>query len=276
MSLAFSKYQGTGNDFILLDGLTAPLPALDWPDFARRWCDRHYGIGGDGLILVLPGQRAPFAMAIYNADGTRPEMCGNGLRCFARYLRDVGRAPDGPFDVETDAGVLQPEVFADGTVRIAMGAPILDTARIPAVGLGTSPIDAPIEASGERFAVTPVSMGNPHAVIFVPDVAAVPLEAWGPALERHGAFPARANVEFVQVLGRAEARMRVWERGAGPTLACGTGACATLVAGVLTGRLDREATVHMPGGPVTIAWPEGGPVYLTGPAERVFEGRIAP
>ncbi|MFN3429434.1 MAG: diaminopimelate epimerase [Candidatus Sericytochromatia bacterium] len=274
MTLRFAKYQGTGNDFLLIDGLKG-LPDVDWAAFARRWCDRHYGVGGDGVILVLEGQSAPFAMRVINADGSEPEMCGNGLRCFVKYLADRGLAPMGPFDVETGAGTLRPEVLPDGRVRVEMGAPILERSRIPMAGPEAAQVvEEPIAVGAESFLVTAVSMGNPHAVIFVPDAGAVPLAEWGPALERHPSFPARTNVEFTEVLNRREARMRVWERGAGPTLACGTGACATLVAGVLTGRLDREATIHLPGGPLAIAWPEGGPIVMTGAAEAVFEGEL--
>jgi diaminopimelate epimerase len=277
MDLPFFKYQGTGNDFVLIDGLAGleGLPERDWAELARRICDRHYGVGGDGLILVLPGETTDFRMRILNADGSEPEMCGNGLRCFARYLADAGRAPRGPFPVETGAGVLVPEVLPDGRVRIDMGPPILERQRIPMGGARTAQVlEEPVEAGDRTFPVTAVSMGNPHAVVFVPDVAAVPLADWGPRLERHALFPAGANVEFVQVVDRRTARMRVWERGAGPTLACGTGACATLVAGVLTERLDDEAVIHLPGGPLEIAWKADNHVWMTGPASFVFEGRF--
>lgn len=274
MRLSFAKYQGTGNDFLMVDGLDG-LPALDWGAFARRWCDRHYGVGADGVILVLRGESAPFAMRVINADGSEPEMCGNGLRCFVRYLADRGLAPTGPFPVETGAGTLRPEVLEGGQVRVDMGHPILSRARIPMSGPADEQVvDEPIAVGAESFLVTAVSMGNPHAVIFVPDVEAVPLAEWGPPLETHPAFPARTNVEFTQVIDRHTARMRVWERGAGPTLACGTGACATLVAGVLTGRLDREATIHLPGGPLAIAWREDGSILMTGAAEFVFTGEL--
>ena len=182
-SLPFRKYQGTGNDFIVVDGL-AGLPEADWPAVAKRLCDRHYGVGADGLILVLPGQEAAFKMTIFNADGSEPEMCGNGLRCFVRFLEDAGRAPAGPFPVETGAGVLKPELLADGQIRIDMGPPILERQRIPMGGPRTAQVvDEPVKVGEQTFAVTAVSMGNPHAVIFVPDVSAVPLAEWGPALE---------------------------------------------------------------------------------------------
>ncbi|HEY9721856.1 MAG TPA: diaminopimelate epimerase, partial [Oscillatoriaceae cyanobacterium] len=269
MNLPFFKYQGTGNDFILLDG-RAGLPERDWAEVARRWCDRHRGIGADGLLLLWPGKEAPWRMQVVNADGSVPEMCGNGLRCFARYLHDQGLAPTGAFAVETGAGVLHPEVLTDGRVRVDMGPPILERQHIPMGGPRTAQvIEEPLEAAGRRFEVTAVSMGNPHAVIFVPDVEAVPLETWGPALEHHPLFPARANIEFVQVTCKEAARMRVWERGAGPTLACGTGACAVLVAGVLTERLEPEATITLPGGDLEIAWGADNRLQMTGPAELV-------
>jgi diaminopimelate epimerase len=275
MTLSFAKYQGTGNDFILIDGLKG-LPDVDWAAFARRWCDRHYGIGADGVILVLEGQAAPFAMRVINADGSGPEMCGNGLRCFVKYLADRGLSPAGRFAVETGAGVLHPEVLADGRVKVDMGRPILARTRIPMSGPEAERVvDEPLAVGDETFLVTAVSMGNPHAVIFVADAQAVPLETWGPAIERHDAFPARTNVEFAQVLNPHEARMRVWERGAGPTLACGTGACATLVAGVLTGRLARQATIHLPGGPLEIAWGADDHILMTGAAEAVFTGELS-
>jgi diaminopimelate epimerase len=274
MKLPFTKYQGTGNDFIVVDGLSG-LPGLDWEAAAKRLCDRHYGIGGDGLILVMPGEAAPYKMVIYNADGSIPEMCGNGLRCFVRFLEDKGLAPSGSFPVETGAGVLKPEILADGRIRIDMGPPILERSRIPMGGPRTSQVvDEPVKVGEQTFAVTAVSMGNPHAVIFVADVDAVPLAEWGPPLETHPLFPAKANIEFVQVLSPTEARMRVWERGAGPTLACGTGACAVLVAGVQTDRLSPEAVIHLPGGSLDIEWAADNHVFMTGPAEFVFAGEV--
>jgi diaminopimelate epimerase len=274
VSQAFFKYQGTGNDFILLDGLD-DLPSNDWPEVATRLCDRHTGIGGDGLILVTAGDRTAFKMVIYNPDGSQPEMCGNGLRCFARYLHDQGRLATGPFPVETGAGILSCEVLLDLQVKVDMGAPVLERHRIPMGGARSAQVvDETLTVGEESFEITAVSMGNPHAVIFVKDVAAVPLAEWGPLLEHHPLFLERANIEFVQVLGPHEARMRVWERGAGPTLACGTGACATVVAGVLSDRLEAEATIHLPGGDLAIEWGADNHLWMTGPAELVFIGTI--
>lgn len=273
-TLAFAKYQGTGNDFIVIDGREG-LPLVDWADTARFLCDRHYGVGADGLLLITRGETAPFKMEVVNADGSRPEMCGNGLRCVARFLFDRGVVSHGPFEVETGAGVLRPEVLADLDVRIDMGRPILERERIPMTGPAQDRVvEEPVGAGAGMVLVTAVSMGNPHAVIFVRDVDAVPLADWGPRLETHPTFPHRTNVEFVQVMGPRLARMRVWERGSGPTLACGTGACATLVAGVLTGKLEREAIIQLPGGPLAIAWDEADHVWLTGPAEHVYDGRV--
>lgn len=274
MKLQFAKYQGTGNDFILVDGL-AGLPVFDWPAAAAFLCDRHYGVGADGVILVEPGKQAPYAMRVINADGSEPEMCGNGIRCVARWLHDTGKVGAGSFDVETGAGVIRPAVLPDGQVRVDMGKPRLTRADIPMAGPPDEQvIEEPLGAGFGTVLVTAVSMGNPHAVMFVPDVDRIPLADWGPRIERHEMFPDRTNVEFAQVMGPNHANMRVWERGSGVTLACGTGACATLVAGVLTGRMAREATIHLPGGPLHIHWDDEDHVWLTGPAEPVYTGEV--
>jgi diaminopimelate epimerase len=275
VKLTFAKYQGTGNDFVVVDGLDG-LPVIDWPAVTSFLCDRHYGIGADGVLLVTRGEAAPFAMRVLNADGSEPEMCGNGIRCVARYLYDRGLVAAGAFDVETGAGVIRPEVLPDLQVRVDMGVPRLTRAEIPMSGpAGERVIEEPLGAGFGTVLVTAVSMGNPHAIVFVPDVDAIPLADWGPRIERHEDFPDRTNVEFVQVMGRSHANMRVWERGSGATLACGTGACATLVAGVLAGRMDREATIHLPGGPLAIRWDADDHVWLTGPADPVFTGEVA-
>lgn len=274
-SLSFAKYQGTGNDFVVIDGREG-LPSVDWAAAARRICDRHYGVGADGLLIITPGTAAPYKMLVINADGSVPEMCGNGLRCVARFLYDRGAVGFGPFEVETGAGVLRPEVLPDLQVRVDMGRPALAREQIPMEGPPMAQVvEEPVGMDGAVVLVTAVSMGNPHAIIFVRDVAKVPLADWGPRLESHPVFPARTNVEFVEIVDRGRARMRVWERGAGPTLACGTGACATLVAGVLTGRMDREGVIELPGGPLAITWDDQDHVWLTGEAAPVFEGRVA-
>lgn len=276
MALAFTKWQGCGNDFVLVDARRMGLPSA--PDaLSRRVCDRHYGVGADGLIFVLPSERADFCMRIFNADGSEAEMCGNGIRCFARLVYDEGMTAKETFTVETGAGVLTPRIVkTDGAaagVEVDMGAPVLEADRIPVAGFGAARVvEEPIEALGRRWTATCVSMGNPHCVVFVDDVDAVDMEKAGPAFERHAWFPRRANVEFVEVRDAAHLRMRVWERGAAVTLACGTGACASLVAAALTGRAARRAEVELDGGRLRVSWAENGRIYMEGPAERVFSG----
>ena len=271
--LAFVKLQGLGNDFILAEG--AALPAgTALADLARRLCDRHFGIGADGLILRWPSQCGIARMQIFNADGSEPEMCGNGLRCFVRYLHLQGLT-DQKLQIETAAGLLAAEVRNE-SICVDMGQPVLDPEKIPARGFASpSVIAQPLQVDGQNFEVTLVSMGNPHCVIKVADLEQVDFARWGPRLEIHPAFPARINVEFAQVLNPECVRVRVLERGAGPTLACGTGACAVLVAGVLGGWLADRAEVRLPGGSLKIAWPQReGPVWMEGPAEPVFAGEI--
>jgi diaminopimelate epimerase len=216
-------------------------------------------------------------MRMFNADGSEGEMCGNGIRCVAKYLHDHGLARKDRVTIETGRGILTLDLEVAGgrvrRVRVDMGTPIFDPARIPTLLAGEPPIEAPVRVDGRELAVTAVSMGNPHAVIFVDAVAAFPLETLGPGLEHHPAFPRRVNVHVVEVLGRSEVRMRTWERGSGITLACGTGACAVGVAGVLTRRTDRTILAHLPGGDLTLEWPEDhAPVFMTGPATEVFTG----
>lgn len=269
----FIKMQGLGNDFIVTEGKALPA-GIDLPALARRLCDRHFGIGGDGLILRWPSERGVARMQILNADGSEPEMCGNGLRCLVKYVALVdGASPEGLF--ETGAGLLEARLLADGQVRINMGAPVLEAERIPALGFGPGTVVArPLEADGRRFDVSLVSMGNPHCVIRVEDLAGFDFNRWGPRLESDSAFPARINVEFVEVRDAGHAAVKVWERGAGPTLACGTGACAVVVAGVLGGWLAPRAEIALPGGSLRIEWLDAGPVWMEGPAEPVFTGEI--
>ncbi len=282
--LAFSKYQGLGNDFLLFDGRGASEPDFCFgltPELVRRLCDRRFGVGGDGVILALPPQGdGELRMRIFNADGTEPEMCGNGIRCLARFLADSdGDAPGRTWQVETLAGRIVPELLADGSVRVDMGAPLLDPPAVPTtLSLGPAGLpQAELDVEGARFAVAAAGMGNPHLVIPVPAVAAVELERFGPLLECHPDFPARTNVHFVEVLAPDHLVMRVWERGAGPTLACGTGACATLVACHRLGLCDRSARLDLPGGPLWIAWdPATDHLFMSGPAEPVFDGVLAP
>jgi diaminopimelate epimerase len=278
----FSKYQGLGNDFLLIDARI--LGEIDSPDpnpeVIRQICDRRYGIGADGLILALPpSQGGEVRMRIFNADGSEPEMCGNGIRCLARFLAD--RDGDGPgrrWLIETLAGTIVPELQADGSVRVDMGPPFLNPETVPTT-LAVGPAGLPqgvLMVADQTLAVAAAGMGNPHVVIPVADLDAVDLEALGPLLEQHEVFPARTNVHFVQVLSPDHLRMRVWERGAGPTLACGTGACATLVACHLLGLAERRARLDLPGGALEIEWDgASGPVWMTGPAEAVFHGQLA-
>ena len=278
MAFSFTKWQGCGNDFVLVNGFSERLDEEDLGALAQKICDRHYGIGADGLILVLPSKAADFRMRILNADGSEAEMCGNGIRCFAGVVHDEGLSDKEEFTVETGAGILVPRLqLADGKlqgVRVDMGEPTLAGDRIPVLGFGAAHVvEQPIEAGGETLSMTCVSMGNPHCVIFVEDAEAVPIEKLGPLLERHEAFPKKTNVEFAAVLDASHIRMRVWERGAAVTLACGTGSCATLVAAALTGRTERVAEVQLDGGRLQIEWAEDNHVYMTGPAEKVFAGR---
>ena len=281
MGIAFSKYHGLGNDFILIDNRAAAEPRLS-PEAAVRWCDRHFGIGADGVILALPGQGdTDYTMRIFNSDGSEPEMCGIGIRCMARFVASLEGQPDDAdvtYRIHTLAGTIVPKLCGDGQIMVDMGEPILDADRVPctlAAG-GTRAIAVPVEAAGQTWHVTAVSMGNPHCITFVDDADAIALPVTGRAIETHPAFPEKTNAEFIEVQARDRLKMRVWERGAGITLACGTGACASLVAGVLNDRCDRRATVELPGGPLDIEWSAtDNRVYMTGPATLVFSGTAA-
>ncbi len=266
--IPFVKMQGLGNDFVVLDALRDPLPS-DPAGLARVVCDRRRGVGGDGLLVLDRGESAPFRMRMWNPDGSESEMCGNGLRCAAALLRERGHAAD-DVEIETGAGVLRAS-FVGGDVAIDMGVARLTRGEI---GMAGPPDETFVDAELDGERATAVSMGNPHLVLFVADVDAIDLETRGRALEVHPLFPRRTNVHFVQLLGPDEARVRVWERGAGATLACGTGACAVAVAGVETRRLARRSTIRLPGGPLTVEVDEGRRVTMTGPATTVFEGRL--
>jgi diaminopimelate epimerase len=282
--LQFSKYQGLGNDFLMLDGRSAATGdgcmGLT-QERVQRLCDRRFGVGGDGVILALPPREGgELRMRIFNADGSEPEMCGNGIRCLARFLADSdGDGPGRQWQIETLAGRIVPELQADGTIRVDMGAPFLEPATIPttlAVGEAGLP-QGQLEAAGITFAVGAAGMGNPHLVIPVDDVVAIDLERCGAALEVDPTFPARTNVHFVQALSPTHLVMRVWERGAGPTLACGTGACATLVVAHRFGLAERRARIDLPGGPLEIDWDLASDhLFMTGPAVAVFDGVVAP
>ena len=274
-SLEFTKLHGTANDFVYVDARTG-FPG-DPAALAPRLCDRHRGIGADGLILLLDSERADCRMTIYNADGSRPEMCGNGIRGFAKFVHDRHLVDADPLAVETDAGIKTVRVDRENgrvrSVAVDMGAPEWDGRRIPVAADGAV-IDRPLEVAGQTWHVTCVSMGNPHCVVFVDAVDSLPLETIGPAFERHAFFPQRVNTEFVRVLGPDRLEMRVWERGAGETLACGTGACAAAVAAARTGRAGRHVTVALRGGELRIDWRPDDQVRMTGDAVEVFRGRI--
>ncbi len=278
MKLEFTKYHGLGNDFILVDNRASTEPVIT-PEQAVKVCDRHFGIGADGVIFALPGQDGTdYTMRIYNSDGSEPEMCGNGIRCLGQFLSELeGVDAKTQYRIHTLAGVMTPQLKGDGRVTVDMGMPQLNAAEIPTTlaGADQKVIDVPLEVAGQTWLVTCVSMGNPHCITFVEDVAAIPLETIGRQFENHAVFPKRTNTEFIQVVRSDYLKMRVWERGAGATMACGTGACASVVAGVLTGKSDRACTVELPGGCLEIEWSEQDQrVYMTGPAERVFAGKI--
>jgi diaminopimelate epimerase len=274
--MQFIKMHGAGNDYVYVDCLQAPLVG-DVPALARAMSDRHTGIGGDGLVLITPSEQAPARMRMFNADGSEAEMCGNALRCVAKYLADQGLVRGDEFAVETGRGLLSVAVV-DRTggqvrqVRVNMGRPILESERIPTTLPGDPPRDVTLAVKDRTFPVTCVSMGNPHCVMFVDRISDELVLGLGPQVEHHPAFPRRVNVEFIRVHSPGEFDMRVWERGSGETLACGTGACAAAVAGVLTGRLSRQCTAHLRGGDLQIDWTAEGDVLMTGPAVEVFRG----
>jgi diaminopimelate epimerase len=274
-TLRFAKLHGTANDFVYVDardGFPGDPAAL-----APRLCDRHRGIGADGLILLLPSERADCRMRIWNRDGSLAEMCGNGIRGFAKFVRDRGLVRTDPLAIETDAGVktvrCESENGRVGRVTVDMGAPIWDGRSIP-VDADGEVVEYPLEVAGQHYRVTCVSMGNPHCVVFADDVAGLPLTELGPRFERHPFFPRRVNTEFIRVAGGDRLEMRVWERGAAETMACGTGACAAAVAAARTGRTGRRVVVTLPGGELTIDWRPDDRVLMTGDAVEVYEGRI--
>lgn len=280
--MRFTKMHGAGNDYIFIDCFNQPVPANPG-ELARRMSDRHFGVGSDGLILICPSSVADARMWMFNADGSEAEMCGNGIRCLAKYVYEHGICRKTTLRVETGAGVkdlwLNLENDRVKSVRVNMGQPRLRPAEIPtllqpASGSPEDPVvEVPLEVSGVQVKITCVSMGNPHAVIFVDELRDDWVQGLGPAIEESRFFPRRTNVEFVEVLSRDEVRMRVWERGAGETLACGTGAAAVCVAGCLTGRTNPHLWVHALGGTLELNWDrQEGSVYLSGPAEEVFWG----
>lgn len=274
--LKFVKMEGLGNDYVYVDCFRQPIPQ-DPAALARVIADRHFGVGGDGLILVCPSDKADARMRMFNADGSESEMCGNGVRCVAKLVHDHGIAAKPRLSIETGRGVLTLDLEIESgktrRVRVDMGEPILEAARIPTTLAGNPPVLADLAVGGRTLALTCVSMGNPHAVCFVDSITDELVLGMGPQVENHPAFPRRVNVEFVRVDNPGEFTMRVWERGSGETLACGTGACAVAVAGVLTGKLNRKVVGHLRGGDLLLEWDQAtNHVFMTGPAVEVFQG----
>lgn len=270
--MIFSKWHGLGNDFVIVE--PEKNPGFDFQAAAAHLCDRHFGIGADGVVTIRPLGGEAFEMRIYNSDGSETEMCGNATRCVGLYIRRNKLAKGEKFELHTRAGIIRPKVLDNGTVRVDMGTPRLRRGEIPVAGDPEGDARGlALELPGIRLEAVGVSMGNPHAVIFVPDVNAVKLEEWGPRIECDPLFPNKTNVEFVEVISPQLVRMRVWERGCGVTLACGTGSCATAVAGAVTGRTGRCITVLLDGGELQIEYSEtDNHVYMTGPACEVFQG----
>lgn len=275
--MKFTKMHGAGNDYVYLNGFET-TDFGDVPALARAMADRHFGVGGDGLVLIAPSEKADARMIMHNADGSRAEMCGNAIRCVAKFVRDRNLAANDELTIETDHGVLSLQCFSSNglvdRVRVNMSPPILKSSDIPTTLPGDPPVNAALEVAGHNFEVTCVSMGNPHCVTFIDEAPSDELVLGiGPQIETHAEFPGRVNAEFIQVLSPTETVMRVWERGSGETWACGTGACAAVVAGVLAGKHGRNVTVHLLGGDLEIEWDEAsGDVYMTGPATEVFSG----
>ncbi len=281
MLLEFTKMHGLGNDFVMIEDLDESLDLA--PEAVTWFCDRNFGIGADGLILVRPASvpDADFFMLYHNADGTTAEMCGNGVRCFAKYLVDRQLVdPDADSVRVQTLGGIKPITFARdpyglmSEASVDMGEPVLDPIGIPVDLPGERAIGSEVATAAGTFTLTAVSMGNPHAIIWVDDVDEAPVRTVGPLVETHAIFPAKTNVEFAEAVDDKRIRLRVWERGVGETLACGTGACATAVAGVLDGRTDRSVTIELPGGELSITWANDGHVYMTGPATEVFQGSL--
>lgn len=288
--MRFTKMHGCGNDYIYVDGGKEQIPETGKAELVKKLSDRHFGIGGDGVIFIHPSREADFEMEMYNMDGTRAEMCGNGIRCVAKFVYDKGLTDKTRVRIVSCGKVKELELHVEGdqvsSVKVNMGQPVLKAEEIPvraddtlvndnAVYENGTVISSPINVGGESYKMTCVSMGNPHAVVFVDDVASMELEKIGPLFENHVRFPNRVNTEFVKVLDRENIEMRVWERGTGETLACGTGACASVVACVLNGLTAEQVTVKLLGGNLQIKWDrENNLVYMTGPAATVFEGEI--
>jgi len=269
--------QGAGNDFILINGLKEKSPS-NLLDVASNLCDRHFGIGADGLIIILPSEIADIKMCIINSDGSEAEMCGNGIRCFARYVYEEGIVKKEVFKVETLAGIMSPHLILEKGkvvgVTVDMGEPSLEGSSVPILGFVGQVINEPLKVLDTTFKITALLMGVPHCVVFVDDVSNLDVAKYGAAIETNPVFPRKSNVHFLEIINEREIEMRVWERGAGLTLACGTGACASLVASVLNKKTGRKAKMNLPGGTLYIEWANNNHVYMTGPAKRTFSGEI--
>lgn len=283
--MKFTKMEGCGNDYVYVNGFAEQVPASEKPEMVRRLSDRHFGIGGDGVIFINPSKEADFEMEMFNADGTRAEMCGNGIRCVAKFVYDKGLTDAERISVVSAGQIKYLDLTVEGRtsscrgsvtkVRVNMGSPILEPELVPVIAEGEQAVDEPIIVQGQEYRMTCVSMGNPHAVVFMKDVELLKIEQIGPLFENHERFPRRTNTEFVEILDRQNVFMRVWERGTGETLACGTGCCATAVACVLGGLTDDKITVKVLGGEIIVEWDrENNLIYMTGPATTVFEGEI--
>lgn len=275
--MKFTKMQGCGNDYVYVNGFTEKI--ADKPAFVKVVSDRHFGVGGDGAIFINPSEEADFEMEMYNADGTRAEMCGNGIRCVAKYVYDKGLTDKEQISIVSFGNVKYVDLYVKeglvSSVRVNMGEPILEAEKVPVISAMKRSVDEPVTVNGKEYRMTCVSMGNPHAVVFMEDVANLDIASVGSLFENHQVFPNRTNTEFVEVVDRTHVNMRVWERGTGETLACGTGCCATVVAGVLNGLTEEKVTVRVLGGEIEIQWDrEENLVYMTGPAATVFEGEF--
>ncbi|WP_289698365.1 diaminopimelate epimerase [Duncaniella muris] len=273
--ISFTKMHGIGNDYIYINCMESVPDRL--PELAEEMSDRHFGVGGDGIVLICPSDKADFRMRMFNNDGSEARMCGNASRCIAKYVHDHKLTDKTCISLETLSGikVLSLNMSPSGeveSVTVDMGEPELNAGLVPVRSTTEKMVEEPVATSCGEVRVTAVSMGNPHGVVFVDRIEDVPFETLGPELEKHSMWPDRANIEFLQIISPSEARMRVWERGTGETLACGTGACASAVAAALTGRCGREVTIHLRGGDLHIRWADNGHVMMTGGATEVFEG----
>ncbi|MFY9152460.1 MAG: diaminopimelate epimerase [Prolixibacteraceae bacterium] len=275
--MKFTKMHGLGNDFIFFEN--PDNRDLNYSEMAIRWCHRQLGIGADGIVVILPSEVADLRMRIINADGSEANMCGNAIRCFARYVYERGLVNSKAFRIETFAGIIIPEVITENgkvsSVRVNMGKPQTERALIPMLGDEKEAVNFPLIIGDRKFHLTSILMGVPHTMVFIPDVSNLELHQFGPAIEKHALFPKGTNANFVEVISKNRIKLRTWERGAGATLACGTGSCASAVAAVLNGHTNRKVVVELQHGELEIEWAEDGTVFMTGPAEESFSGEIA-